>query len=88
MKNARKFENEAGRDAAADAPPPPKRFKFAARRPTISGMAASYSTSGAESDLAAYIADIDSFSEDTDPLPYWVARENKYRSIGGWPWTW
>jgi len=39
-------------------------------------------TTGADSELASYLADLENVAQDTDPIQYWIDREEKYRSIG------
>ena len=69
-------------DTQAAAPPPPKRFKFAARRAhdreTERGAVGS---SSKEDDLSLYLVELNSLPEETDALQYWHLKETQYGSI-------
>ena len=68
-------------DAQDHQPPAPKRFKFAPRQPAVSVSGGKLS-GGPEIELRNYLIDLESLSEDTDTVQYWVWKEPQYKCTG------
>jgi hypothetical protein len=64
--------------AAGQLPPPPKRFKFAARPPQDSE---GERTSTKDSDLSLYLIELNTLPEDTNALDYWHIKQSQFRNI-------
>ena len=68
-------------------PPTTKRFKFAAQQPLVSTSTstsdANRLSSGPYNELRNYLTDLESLSEDTDAVQYWVSKQPQYKCIGG-----